>query len=47
MVVKVTLMHQLESIKVLPNNGSQNNPELYGAITKDATSLADIYTSKH
>ena len=39
---KVMLNHQLESVKVLPNHGSDNSPELYGAITRDATSLADI-----
>jgi hypothetical protein len=37
----VQLRHQLESVKILPPNG-QNAPELYGAITAEATSRVEI-----
>ena len=35
------LRHQLESVKLLPPRG-QNDPQLWGAITADATSRAEI-----
>nr|WP_225937429.1 S8 family peptidase [Myxococcus sp. RHSTA-1-4] len=37
----VQLRHGLESVKILPPNG-QNPPELYGAITAEATSRVEI-----
>lgn len=37
----VQLRHRLESVKLLPPNG-QNPPELYGAITAEATSRVEI-----
>lgn len=37
----VKLSHGLESVKILPPNG-QNPPELYGAITAEATSRVEI-----
>lgn len=37
----VKLNHGLESVKILPPNG-QNPPELYGAITAEATSRVEI-----
>lgn len=38
---KVHLSHRLESVKMLPEEG-QNDPKLYGAITKEAVSRAEI-----
>ena len=38
---RVTLTHRLESVKVLPDEGN-NDPKLYGAITRDAISQAEI-----
>lgn len=38
----IVLDHRLESIKILPDNGTSNDAELYGSITMDATSLADL-----
>jgi hypothetical protein len=38
----ISLYHQLESVKILPDYGNKNDPELYGAITSDATSVAEI-----
>lgn len=38
---KVHLRRRLESVKILPDQG-QNNPKLYGAITKEAVSRAEI-----
>jgi hypothetical protein len=37
----VTLHHRLESVKILPDHG-QNDPELYGAITSQGISRAEI-----
>ena len=37
----VTLSHRLESVKILPNSGD-NAPELYGAITSQSISKAEI-----
>lgn len=37
----ITIHHQLESVKVLPP-GNNNDPDLYGAITAEATSRAEI-----
>lgn len=37
----VVLRHRLESVKILPPKG-QNSPELYGAITAEATSRVEI-----
>ena len=37
----VALTHRLESVKVLPDQG-ENDPKLYGAITRDAVSRAEI-----
>lgn len=39
---QVHIGHKLESVKILPSTGSANDPALYGAITADATSLAEI-----
>ncbi len=39
--VPVQLQHSLESVKILPPRG-QNAPELYGAITAEATSRVEI-----
>ena len=39
----VNLRHQLESVKILPPGG-QTPPDLYGAVTADATSRAEIGT---
>ncbi len=36
----IDLQHRLESVKILPPNG-QNDPDLYGAITADAVTLAE------
>lgn len=38
---KIQLPHEIESIKILPPKGG-NLPELYGAITEQAVSLAEI-----
>ncbi|MGD1913702.1 MAG: S8 family serine peptidase [Rivularia sp. (in: cyanobacteria)] len=38
---KVHLSHCLESVKMLPEQG-ENDPKLYGAITKEAVSRAEI-----
>ena len=37
----VTIETRLESVKILPPTGS-NDPELYGALTAEATSLVEI-----
>ncbi|MGK3996569.1 S8 family peptidase [Sorangium sp. So ce1024] len=37
----IQLRHRLESVKILPRNG-QNPPELWGAITAEATSRVEI-----
>ncbi len=41
----VRLRHRLESVKILPPRG-QNLPELYGAITADATSQVEIQSAQ-
>ena len=41
----ITLLHRLESVRILPRKGS-NEPELYGAITQQAVSLAEIAAPK-
>lgn len=38
----VEINHRLESVKILPSSGTDNDPELYGAITADASSMAII-----
>jgi len=38
---KVIVGHQLESVKILPDSGT-NAPELYGSITKQAVALLEI-----
>ena len=38
----ITLTHRLESLKILPPGDNQNDPKLYGHITYQATSLAEI-----
>lgn len=38
----VVINHSLESVKILPSTGTDNDPELYGAITADASSIAEI-----
>lgn len=38
----VEIHHKLESVKILPHDGSNNDPDLYGAITADAVSLAEV-----
>ena len=38
---QVELTHRLESVKVLPDQG-ENDPKLYGAITRDAVAQAEI-----
>lgn len=42
---KVYLTHRLESVKILPDQG-ENDPKLYGAITKEAVSRAEISNPK-
>lgn len=42
---KVYLSHKLESIKILPDQG-QNDPQLYGAIAREAVSRAEINKPK-
>lgn len=37
----IVISHELESVKLLPPNGA-NKPELYGALTEQAVSLAEI-----
>lgn len=37
----VLLRHRLESVKILPSNGT-NRPELYGAVTVEATARAEV-----
>lgn len=37
----VTLSHRLESVKILPPAGQQNRPDLYGAVTAEATRLSE------
>lgn len=39
---EISLYHQLELVKILPDYGNKNDPELYGAITSDATSITEI-----
>jgi hypothetical protein len=41
----VRLKHSLESVKILPPHGS-NDPELYGAITAEATSRVEVQAPK-
>ena len=38
----VQINHKLESVKILPSEGASNNSDLYGAITADAVSMAEI-----
>lgn len=38
---ELEISHEIESVKILPQRG-ENNPELYGAITEQAVSLAEI-----
>lgn len=38
----INIIHHLESVKILPSNGTENEPELYGAITADAASIAEV-----
>ena len=41
---KITLRHRLESVKILPPAGhAPNPPDLYGAVTAEATSRAEIH----
>jgi hypothetical protein len=41
---KITLFHRLESVKILPPVGqNENDPELYGAITGQAVSYPEIH----
>ena len=43
----VELQHRLESVKILPPNGhSANSPDLYGAVTAEAASRAEIQAPK-
>ncbi|MEH2060036.1 MAG: S8 family peptidase [Nostoc sp.] len=42
---KVYLTHRLESVKILPDQG-ENDPKLYGAITKEAVSRVEINNPK-
>lgn len=37
----IEISHKLESVKILPDRG-ENQPQLYGAITKQAVALAEI-----
>ena len=37
----VDVYHHLESVKILPPHG-ENDPDLYGAVTGQAVSLAEI-----
>ena len=37
----ISIFHEIESVKILPRTGG-NSPELYGAITEQAVSLAEI-----
>jgi len=38
----ITLSHRLESVKILPPQGTGTAPELFGAVTQDAVSLCEI-----
>jgi hypothetical protein len=38
---KVTLHHRLESVKILPDRGSSNDPEAYGVVTAAATAAPE------
>lgn len=38
----IVLTHQLESVKILPHDGSQNDKKLYGAITRESIGRAEI-----
>lgn len=38
----IQINHNLESVKILPSGGTYNDSELYGAITADAVSMAEI-----
>lgn len=38
----VKINHRLESVKILPKAGTDNSPELYGKITANAASMAEI-----
>lgn len=42
---EVYLTHRLESVKILPDQG-ENDPKLYGAITKEAVSRAEVSNPK-
>jgi len=42
----IELNHHLESVKILPDDGTQTDPKLYGAITSDAASMAEIANSE-
>ena len=39
---KVYLRHRLESVKILPPKPGSNEPDLWGAITSQGVSLAEI-----
>lgn len=43
----IVLSHQLESVKILPNDGSQNDKELYGAITRESIARVEINATNH
>jgi hypothetical protein len=38
----VTLVHRLESVKMLDPNGVQHNPKLYGVVTSECVSRAEV-----
>lgn len=44
-ISKVEVPYELESVKILPSNG-ENKPELYGYVTEQAVSLAEIANPK-
>jgi len=39
--------HRLESVKILPHDGSQNDKRLYGAITRESVGRAEINQNDH
>lgn len=39
----VKLLHRLESVKILPKSGENDDPTLYGAITEQGISLPEIH----
>lgn len=43
---EVEINHRLESVKIIPGNGAHNDTDLYGAITAEATSIAEIANPK-